>query len=442
MSSPTELIERLPLAAVEAKLLEQRRVERERAWHPRYPHQEPPAGDWHTWLLLGGRGTGKTEGGARYVLEHLRSVGSSARVGIGAPTIADARDVCAEGETGLITVAPYEFPVYNRSLLEARHITGGYVKFLGSEEPGRWNGPQWTLLWADELGLWNIESWHQAQFGLRLGERPHAIATTTAKRHLARNLKVIKELKRQASEPSSGIVMTQATSYEATGLSKKVLERLEQRYGGTVLGRQELMGEIIEEVEGAMWQQGWIEAARVRTAPELSRVVVAIDPAVTHGEDADETGIVAAGRGDLPCESCTAAGFPSDFYILDARGYRLSPEGWARRAVDLFDERSADRLIAERNNGGEMVEATIKHVRPGAHVDTIVASRGKTVRAEPVAALYEQGRVHHVGIFPGLEEQLTSFPVAQEQDDVLDAMVYAVTELDSGGVNFRWLSTV
>ena len=201
------------------------------------PHQQPPDGTWDVWLLLGGRGSGKTMAGTQYVLAHLREQGRKARVGVGAPTIADARDVCAEGVTGLINLAPHEFR-YNRSIGEAHHKDGGYVKFMGSEEPNRWNGPQWSLLWADELALWNEASWHQAQFGLRLGEHPRAIATTTPKN---------RQFVRTLSELDTTVTI-RATTYDNPTLSSSVTERLTTQYGGTRIGRQEIMAEWLDDV--------------------------------------------------------------------------------------------------------------------------------------------------------------------------------------------------
>ena len=377
--------------------------------HEPLPHQVPPLGDWDTFLLLAGRGAGKTEAGANDILKHLRST-PHARVGVGGPTIADARDVCAEGETGLITLASDEFH-YNRSLGEAWHRLGGYVKFLGSEEPGRWNGPQWTRLWADELALWNEESWHQAQFGLRLGKRPQAFVTTTPK-----NRKFIKQL---MALPTT--LTVQASTFDNPYLSPNVLTRLRTRYEGTRLGRQELYAEFVDDVEGALWVRQWLDNNRVTKAPELQRVVVAVDPAATHGEEADDTGITVAGLG-----------VDGRFYVLHGLGYQLSPHGWASKAIGLYHEHKADHIIAERNNGGEMVESTIRGIDRYVPLKTIVASRGKAVRAEPIAALYEQGKVAHVGMHAALEDQMCSFPVANEHDDMVDSLVYALAELSSG----------
>ena len=347
--------------------------------------------------------------GAHHVLTHLRERGRLARVAVGAPTIADARDVCAEGVTGLIKTAPDEFS-YNRSLGEAWHKDGGYVKFLGSEEPDRWNGPQWSLLWADELALWKEESWHQAQFGLRLGEHPRSIVTTTPKAR--RFVKVLSE-----RETTS---VTTATTYDNPLLSQNVLARLEEIYGGTTVGRQELYAEWVDEVEGAYWKRATIEQGRILNGSmaSLVRIVVAIDPAGTHNAKSDETGIVVAGKADN-----------GEYYVLHGKGYKLSPQGWASRAIDLYNEFQADRIVAERNNGGEMVEYTLRSISPDIPLKTIHASRGKAVRAEPVAALYEQGKVHHHGRLTELEDQMCLFPIAAERDDMVDALVYAITSL-------------
>jgi len=409
-------------------------------WTP-YEYQVSPEGEWDTWLLLGGRGAGKTEAGARYVLDHLEKFGRSARVGIGAPTFADVRDVCAEGPSGLLTIGGDDF-TWNRSTATARHKDGGYVRFMSAEEPGRWNGPQWTLLWCDELALWKEETWHQAQFGVRLGPTPRVIVTTTPKAR-----KFVKEL---ASQP--GTIVTHGTTYQNTALASRVMDRLQERYAGTRLGRQELMGEFVGDVEGALWQSEWIDASRVaevpttldvvinedgeeeeKRLPNLPRVVIAVDPAVTAKMESDETGIAIA-----------ALGGDGDYYVLGVHGFRLPPQQWAMKALEFYDHWQADKIVAEVNNGGDMVVETINRACEGlgrtVNVESIRASRGKTVRAEPVAALYEQGRVHHVGIFNEAEEQMCSFPISNEHDDLVDALVYSLSDLSNqGSPNIRFL---
>jgi phage terminase large subunit-like protein len=380
-----------------------------RSWEP-LSHQRPSSEDWDVWLVLGGRGTGKTRAGAEFVLEHLNTLGTDARVGIGAPTAADVRDVCAEGVSGLITIARDQFTSYNRSLGEAHHHRGGYVKFLGAEEPARWNGPQWSLLWADELALWNQDTWEQAQFGLRLGDRPRAIATTTPKaRQFVRDL-----------AERTGTLVTHARTADNPYLSEIVRQRLYDRYGGTRLGRQELEAEWLDDVPGALWTRDILETNRVREHPDLVRIVVAIDPSGGESEGHAEVGIVAAGKG--------ADGHG---YVLRDVSERLSPERWARRAVQLYYELKADRLLAEQNFGGEMVRSTIRAVDPNVPVKLVTASRGKRVRAEPVSALDEQGRIHHVGMLPVLEDQLCQWvpDSGDPSPDRLDARVWAITEL-------------
>jgi len=389
-------------------------------WQP-LSHQTPDHDDWDTWLILGGRGTGKTRAGAEAVLQHLNTQGPLARVGVGAPTAADVRDVCAEGVSGLISIARDQFTSYNRSLGEAHHHKGGYVKFLGAEEPARWNGPQWSLLWADELALWNEDSWLQAQFGLRLGDRPRAIATTTPKaRQFVRDL-----------ASSSGTYVTHARTADNPYLSDIVRQRLYDRYAGTRLGRQELEAEWLDDVPGALWSRQTLETNRVSTAPDLVRVVVAIDPSGGESEGHAECGIVAAGKG-----------VDGHGYVLRDASDRLSPERWARRAIQLYHELHADRLLAEKNFGGDMVHSTIRSVDPNVPVKLVSASRGKRLRAEPVASLDEQGKIHHVrSTMPVLEDQLCSWvpDTGDPSPDRLDARVWAITELLLGGAEVRFI---
>jgi predicted phage terminase large subunit-like protein len=379
-----------------------------------------PDGEWDCWLILAGRGTGKTRAGAEAVLEHLNALGPGARVGVGGPTAADVRDVCAEGVSGLITVAREQFTSYNRSLGEAHHHKGGYVKFLGAEEPARWNGPQWTLLWADELALWNQDSWEQAQFGLRLGEHPRAIATTTPKARA-----FVREL---AERPSTTV--TRASTAQNPHLSELVRARLYDRYGGTRLGRQELEAEWLDDVPGALWQRSQIDSTRVKSAPDMTRVVVAIDPAVTSGEDSDETGIVVCGRG-----------VDGRGYVLADRSCRLSPDGWVRRATTAYAQFSCDRVIAEVNNGGDLVERVLRTVDRIIPYKAVRASRGKLTRAEPIAALYEQGKISHVGAYPELEDQMCQYtPDGYDgSPDRLDALVWGFTELMVTGAEVRFI---
>jgi len=373
-------------------------------------HQRWPAGSWYQWLFMGGRGSGKTFAGGDACMDHLREYGEDAYVIILAPTIPDARGVCIEGPSGIWTRHRDELHSYNKSLLTLRHVGGGHVRAFGAENPDRLRGPQSSFLWVDEVAVVGQEAFDNAMFGLRLGRDPRGVFTTTPRKS---NI-----LKRIIEGKST--VTTHATIYDNPHLSQRSVEEMTARYGGTSLGRQELLGEIVEEVEGALWKMAWIDDHRVtRTAlPDLVRVVVAIDPAVSSGEDSNETGITVAGLGE-----------DGHYYILFVGGFKLSPRGWATRSIDLFHEFDADKIIGENNNGGEMVESTMRQEWSDVPFKMVYASRGKRTRAEPVALLYEKGHVHHVGTFPSAEDQLITFPVENEQDDQLDSLVWAVTEL-------------
>lgn len=395
-------------------------------WTPQ-PHQAEPPPGWWLWLFEAGRGAGKTDTGADYVLRFLRKYGAAARVLVVGPTRPDVRDICAEGPSGLIARSPTEFgQSWNRSLFEARHILGGYVKFKGAEEPDALRGGNWNLLWFDELALLSEEAWDQAQFGLRLplpdGSHPRIVATTTPKPRLWYT-----KLKGK-----SGVEVSHATTYDNRFLDEQALGRFEELYGGTRLGRQELLAEIIDEVEGALWKFQHIEENRVTRIPDgvsLVRVTVAIDPAATNNANSAATGVNVAAKGS-----------DQHYYVIRSMSLRASPTGWANRAIDLFDEYSADRLIGEVNNGGDMVGTTINltaKTRPDPHpplpYKAVTATRGKAIRAEPIVGLYEQGFVHHVGVHPGLEYQQTHYPVEFDLLDEMDANVWNLTELSGRG---------
>ena len=379
------------------------------------PEQLLPAGDWDTWLILSGRGWGKTRTGAEAVREWART--PRTRIALVGRTSADVRDVIVEGESGLLAIAPRrERPLYEPSKRRLTWPNGSQATCYSADEPDLLRGPQHHKALCDELASWRYldETWSNLVFGLRLGSNPQKAITTTP-----RPLALIKRL---LSDPRC--VVTRGSTYDnAANLAPSAIAEFRAKYEGTRLGRQELNGEVLDDVPGALWQRDAIDKLRVREAPALSRVVVAIDPAVTSGEDADETGIVVAARGE-----------DGAFYVLADRTCRMSPDGWARRAVIALDEFAADRIVAETNNGGEMVELTVRTVRAGAPYKAVHASRGKRVRAEPIAALYEQGKVHHVGALPELEDQMCSFlPEGNEKSpDRVDALVWALTELSDG----------
>lgn len=376
------------------------------------PNQLPDNGNWNTWLALAGRGFGKTRLAAEW-LAWQAIINRNTRWAIVAPTFADARDTCAEGVSGIVNVLR-EYEVledYNRSIGEIILTNKSRIKLFSGEEPNRLRGPQFHGGWFDELAAFKYsDAWDQYQFGLRLGDKPQTVITTTP-----RPTKLIREL---ASR--DGVQIVRGSTFEnAANLAETALAELRLRYEGTRLGRQELYGEIIQDVDGALWTRASLDNNRVTDTPPLVRVVVAIDPAVTSGEGSDETGIVVAGvSGD------------GHYYVLEDCSIRTSPDGWARRAVDAYKRWNADRIIGETNNGGDMIEALLRQVDPLVSYTKVTATRGKVVRAEPIAALYEQNRAHHLGAFNELEDQLCNWTVdSKESPDRMDAMVWALTEL-------------
>lgn len=380
------------------------------------PGQLAPEGDWTAWLILAGRGFGKTRTGAEWV----RSLADRAyvhRIALVGPTAADVRDVMVEGESGLLSVSPdWNRPIYEPSKRRLTWPNGCIATMFSSEEPERLRGPQHTAAWCDELAAWrNVEeTWSMLQFGLRLGPNPRTTITTTPK--------LIKILKELVARKGADVVVTHGSTYDnRANLAPSFFSQIVRRYEGTRLGRQELNAEILEDIEGALWSRGSIEASRCKreNLPDLDRIVVAIDPAISVGEDSDETGIVVAGLGDN-----------GEGYVLEDISGRYSPTEWANKAVNAYRRHCADRIVAEKNQGGDMVENTIRTIDPNVPLRLVHASRGKLIRAEPISALYEQGRVHHVGMFAELEDQLCSYaPGVAKSPDRLDALVYSITEL-------------
>lgn len=407
------LLEALPLAAYAIRARQQQALG-QRGWQP-LPHQIAPEGEWFTWLLLGGRGSGKTDGAAAYIDEQARA--RPTRIAIIAPTLGDAVEACVNGPSGLKAHNPDVTLTGGAGGLHVRWSNGSEAKLFGASSPEDVErlraGGNRELVWAEETAAWRYldECWQHMRYGLRLGDHPRVVASTTPKpRKLLRQL---------INDPRT--VVSRATTDDNPHLNAGVRSALYEDYGGTRLGRQELGGELLEDIEGALWQAGWIEANRVTEHPQLTRIVIAIDPAATAEATSDYTGLCAAGLG-----------VDGDYYVLRSQGVRLSPHGWANMAIDWYEELQADRIICEVNNGGDMVSSTLRSVRRDLPIKVLHASRGKTLRAEPIATLDEQGRVHHVGQFPTLEDQMFSFPVASEHDDEVDSRVYAVTELSEG----------
>ncbi len=375
------------------------------------------------WLVMAGRGFGKTRIGAEKVREWART---NPYVNIIGATADDARDIMIEGESGILAVCPaHERPLYVSSKRRLEWPNGARTLIFTADEPERLRGKQHGKLWADELGAWRYsEAWDQAQFGLRLGASPQAIVTTTP-----RPTPMVKEIMRDRY-----CVVTRGTTYDnRDNLAAAFYRAVIKKYEGTRLGRQELMAELLDDNPGALWQRGLIDATRVTTTPQLHRVVTGIDPAVTSREDSDETGIITAGVGDAPPGwQGKAAG--DHYYVLHDASCTATPLAWATAAVKAYTEHQADRIIAETNNGGEMVELTVRTVDADVAYKAVTASRGKITRAEPIAALYEQGRVHHVGFFATLEDQMCDYdPLTSDfSPDRMDALVWALTELSDG----------
>ena len=398
-----------------------------------HPNQLAPPGDWDTWLFNAGRGAGKTRAGSEWVRDKVKA--GARRIGLIAPTTADVRKVMVEGDSGILEVClasdcdvnniPIGLPNYEPSNRQITWENGAIATTYSAEEPGRLRGPQHDLLWCDELTTWNRmrETWDMAMFGLRAGARPQVMVTTTPK-----PLSLLREI---IADPMT-VVSYGTTLDNAANLAPAFLKRILARYHGTRLGRQEIYAELLGEAEGALWSRDMIDAAHHRgELPEMKRVVVAIDPATTSKDESDETGIIAAGLGadDI------------GYVFRDVSG-RYSPGAWAKKTVDLFKELEADKIVAEVNQGGEMVRHTIQTEWKAAPVKMVHASRGKATRAEPVAALYEQGRVKHVGPLMELEDQLVNWePLSgMASPDRLDALVWAMTELmiGTGGEHAFW----
>ena len=379
-------------------------------------------GPWSTWLIMGGRGAGKTRAGAEWVrgmalglpgFSH-EPVGRIALIG---ETAADVRDVMIEGVSGLLALHHRdERPLWEPSRKRLAWPNGALAQAFSAEDPESLRGPQFACAWLDELAKWRHaeETFDMLQFGLRLGTHPRQVVTTTPR--------PVPILKRLLADPKVAISRA-ATQANAQNLAQEFFERIVARYEGTRLGRQELLGEMIEERADALWTRAMLDAARVSEPSALRRIVVAVDPPASSSKRADACGIIAAGM--------DAQGHV--FVLDDASLSAARPAKWARVAVALYHKHEADSLVAEVNQGGEMVEAVIAEADPGVPVKKVRATRAKYLRAAPVAQLYEQGRVHHAGYFAALEDELCAFgPEGLENGrspDRLDALVWAITAL-------------
>ena len=392
-----------------------------------HPHQEQPSAGrngrpWTTWLVLGGRGAGKTRLGAEWVRALAQGTGPYAsrrhrRIALVGETEHDVREVMIEGASGLLrTSPPRERPVWisSRKLLEWPN--GAVGQAYSAEDPDSLRGPQFEAAWCDELAKWRHAeaAYDMLQFALRLGPWPRQLITTTPR--------PIPLIKRLIADPRTAVTRA-ATHVNAAHLSPAFLDEVLARYAGTRLGRQEIDGEIIEDRPDALWSRALIESCRVREAPALARIVVAVDPPAAATKRADACGIVAAGRDEEG----------RVFVLADETVAGLSPIGWAVKAVALWRRLAADALVVEVNQGGDMVRTVIAQADREVPVQSVHARRGKYVRAEPVAALYEQGKVKHVGAFPALEDEMCDFGLdglsSGHSPDRVDSLVWAVTAL-------------
>ena len=392
-------------------------------------HQRPPAGAWRSWVILGGRGAGKTRAGAEWVRSQVEGArpldpGRARRVALLGETIDQAREVMVMGDSGILACSPPDRrPRWEAGRRRLVWPNGASAQVFSAHEPEALRGPQFDAAWADELAKWPRaqEAWDMLQFALRLGHDPRACVTTTPRSTAA--------LKGLLSRPST--VSTHAPTHaNRAHLADSFLDEVRARYAGTRLGRQELDGILLEEAEGALWTGPMLERARIDAMPELSRIVVAVDPPVTGHARSDACGIVVAG---LERREGRA---PRMVVLEDATVEGASPTAWAEAAVAAFRRHGADRVVAEVNQGGDLVETVIRQVEPDVPFRAVRARHGKTVRAEPVAALYEQGRVGHVRGLAALEEQMSRMTArgfdGPGSPDRVDALVWALTELTAG----------
>jgi phage terminase large subunit-like protein len=386
-------------------------------WLDARPDQLAPAGDWLTWLVLGGRGAGKTRTGAEWVRRLATEGRPAGPIALVGETFADVREVMIEGVSGLLTIhPPHDRPLWHRSRMRLEWSGGIVAQAFSAEDPDSLRGPQFAAAWLDEVSKWRYPdaAFDMLQFGLRLGDRPRQVVTTTP-----RPIPLLKRLLADANRTTA--VSRATTADNADHLAPHFLSRIVARYEGTRLGRQELLGEMIEDRADALWQRGAIEAGRVRIAPRLNRILVAVDPPASRRSG--RCGIVAAGLGDDGAA----------YVIADASVAEVRPAEWAAAAVALYRRLDADALVAEVNQGGDMVAAVMREVDSGVPVKEVRATRGKWLRAEPVAALYAQGRVRHAGALPELEDEMCDFGLdglsAGRSPDRLDALVWAITAL-------------
>jgi phage terminase large subunit-like protein len=397
------------------------------------PDQFLPPGAWRTWLILTGRGWGKTRTGAEAMRQWARDYSHLALIG---RTPADVRDVMVEGPTGILSVSPkWERPDYQPSRTRLVWPNGSVAHTYSAQEPDALRGPQHTKLWGDEVASWpSPMAWDNAMLGLRLGDNPQAIATTTPKPKAL--------IRRLLKDPRT--IATRGSTYDnAENLATAFLDDMRAAYEGTTIGQQELYAAILDEAPGALWKRATIQDHRISLEAldavwdRLGRVVVAVDPAVTGTEGSDETGVVVVGADTQRWQLRQG-------YVLDDLSLRASPDNWAEQVAQAARNWDADEVVAEANNGGELVRLVLKTKAPDLRVVLVHASQGKQARAEPVSALYEQGRIHHLNVLEALEDQLCTWvpgEKGQPSPDRLDALVWGLTHTMLGRNRLMQTST-
>ena len=399
-------------------------------WKTSRDKQRTPEGQWNVWLILAGRGWGKTRTGAydiiNYAIQHPNTISA-----VVAPTSGDLRRVCFEGVSGLRSLIPdallkdkVGLKAYNKSTAQINLWNGSKIIGFSASEPDRLRGSQYHRAWCDELAAWRYpEAFDQLMFGLRLGKNPQVIVTTTP-----RPIPIIKKL---FSRKDKDVFITQGSTFEnQNNLAESALEQFKDRYEGTRLGRQELYAEILDDVDGALWKHFQLEECRIKKeeVPELRRIVVAVDPAVTANANSDETGIIVAGVDE-----------DDKYFILDDKSGKFTPDNWARLVIEQFYRYNANLIVAETNNGGDLVERLLRTIDKNVPYKSVTATRGKMLRAEPVSALYEQKKVFHTDLFPTLEDQMCTYTGENKKSpDRLDALVWALTELSSSSRKALW----
>tara|TARA_R100000426_G_scaffold7301_1_gene8858 strand:- start:10960 stop:12219 length:1260 start_codon:yes stop_codon:yes gene_type:complete len=399
-------------------------------WRTSREKQRTPEGNWNAWLILAGRGWGKTRTGA-YDIVNYSIQNKNVICAVVAPTAGDLRRVCFEGVSGIRQLIPQELlkdkvglKAYNKSTAQINLWNGSKIIGFSASEPDRLRGSQYHRAWCDELASWRYpEAYDQLIFGLRLGKKPQVIITTTP-----RPTTIIKKL---FERKEKDVFVTQGNTFEnQANLAQSALEQFKERYEGTRLGRQELYAEILEDIEGALWTHFQLDKCRIDETkiPDMRRIIVAVDPAVTAKKTSDETGIIVAGVDEN-----------DKYFILDDKSGKFSADRWASIVIEQYYKYNANLIVAETNNGGDLVEKLLRTIDRNVPYKSVTATRGKIIRAEPISALYEQKRVFHTKVFPELEDQMCSFTGDNTKSpDRLDALVWGLTELSSSTKRAIW----